>query len=56
MSKLRPAAIFRSFDSPMAKVLGILCLIPVLAEKACHDETCDDSSTLMQLNRCLDHG
>eukprot|EP00438_Fugacium_kawagutii_P018583 Skav206602 [mRNA] locus=scaffold332:53760:59233:- [translate_table: standard] len=34
----------------MAKVLGILLLIPVLAEKACHEGSCDDSA-LMQMNR-----
>eukprot|EP00438_Fugacium_kawagutii_P004684 Skav205565 [mRNA] locus=scaffold1407:58326:58770:- [translate_table: standard] len=34
----------------MAKALGILLLIPVLAEKACHEGSCDDSA-LMQMNR-----
>eukprot|EP00438_Fugacium_kawagutii_P036108 Skav207196 [mRNA] locus=scaffold4046:142583:143848:- [translate_table: standard] len=34
----------------MAKSLCILLLIPVLAEKACHEGSCDDSA-LMQMNR-----
>eukprot|EP00438_Fugacium_kawagutii_P035216 Skav218677 [mRNA] locus=scaffold44:202182:202545:- [translate_table: standard] len=34
----------------MAKAFGILLLIPVLAEKACHEGSCDDSA-LMQMNR-----
>ena len=53
VSKLRPATLFGPSEIAMAKVLGVLCLIPVLAEKACQGETCEDSS-LMQLDRCSD--
>ena len=49
----RPATLFGPSEVAMAKVLGVLCLIPVLAEKACQGETCEDSS-LMQLDRCSD--